>query len=244
MTQDELKQAIIEPGKKVGLEIDRELVNQMIADVSGSPGDLPLMQYTLTELWEKRTLGRLTINEYTRLGGVKEALRKRANQIYESLSTEEQLIAKQIFLELTHLGEGTEDTRRQVRQEDLVTQRRSPELVEKVVQRLAEEKLVVTGEQEFEGKSVAVVNIAHEALIRNWNLLGKWLKENREALLVKQDIEEAARDWREKNYPKQIAYLLQGTRLADAEDYIRNYSDKVPLSSTAKKKTATNYFSN
>lgn len=233
MTQDELKQAIIEPGKKVGLEIDRELVNQMIADVSGSPGDLPLMQYTLTELLQQQTLGRLTINDYTRLGGVKEALRKRANQIYESLSNEEQLIAKQIFLELTHLGEETEDTRRQVRQEDLVTQRRSPELVEKVLQRLAEKKLVVTGEQEFEGKSVAVVNIAHEALIRNWDLLGKWLKENREALFVKQDIEEAARDWREKGNRKNAAYLLQGTRLRNAENFCEEYSKTLPLSKIA-----------
>ena len=233
MTEDELKQAIIEPGKKVGLEIDRELVNQMIADVSGSPGDLPLMQYTLTELWEKRTLGRLTINEYTRLGGVKEALKKRANQIYESLSSEEQLIAKQIFLELTHLGEGTEDTRRQVFQEYLFIQRRSPELVEKVLQRLAKEKLVVTGEQEFEGKRLAVVNIAHEALIRNWDLLGKWLKENREALLRKQDIEEAAKDWRENRNRGGEAYLLQGTRLAAAEDYLQRYAETFPLTGLA-----------
>lgn len=233
MSKDELKQAIIEPGKKVGLEIDRELVNQMIEDVSGSPGDLPLMQYTLTELWKQQTLGRLTINDYTRLGGVKEALRKRANQIYASLSTEEQLIAKQIFLELTHLGEGTEDTRRQVRQEDLVTERRSRELVEEVLQRLAEEKLVVTGEQEFEGKRVAVVNIAHEALIRNWDLLGKWLKENREALLRKQDIEEAAKDWRENCNRGGEAYLLQGTRLAAAEDYLQRYAETFPLTGLA-----------
>ncbi|KYC44055.1 hypothetical protein WA1_02630 [Scytonema hofmannii PCC 7110] len=213
MNQQELREAIIKPAEQVGLEIDRELVNQMIADVSGSPGDLPLLQYTLTELWEQRTLNRLTISDYTRLGGVKKALEKHANEVYQSLSPKEQLVAKQIFLELTHLGEGTEDTRRQVRQQDLVTQRRSPELVERVVQRLAKEKLVVTGEQEFEGKRVAVVNIAHEALIRNWDVLGKWLKENREALLIKQDIEDAARDWRDKQKPKDVAYLLQGARL-------------------------------
>ena len=233
MSQDELEEAIIKPGDRVGLEIERELVNQIIEDVSGSPGDLPLMQYTLTKLWEQRTLGRLTINDYTRLGGVKEALEKHANEVYKSLSTEEKLIAKQIFLELTHLGEGTEDTRRQVFQEYLFIQRRSPELVEKVVQRLAEEKLVVTGEQEFEGKSVGVVNIAHEALIRNWDLLGKWLKENREALLRKQNIEEAAKDWRENRSQGGEAYLMQGTRLAAAEDYLQRYAETFPLTGLA-----------
>lgn len=233
MSQQELREAIIKPAEQVGLEIDRELVHQMIADVSGSPGDLPLLQYTLTELWEQRTLNRLTINDYTRLGGVKKALEKHANEVYKSLSTEEQLVAKQIFLELTHLGEGTEDTRRQVRQQDLVTQRRSPELVERVVLRLAKEKLVVTGEQEFEGKRLAVVNIAHEALIRNWDLLGKWLKENREALLRKQDIEEAARKWRDNRKQGEEAYLLQETRLAAAEDYLQRYGNTVPLSKLA-----------
>jgi hypothetical protein len=192
MKEEQLREAILKPAQQVNLEIDRELVKQMIADVSGSPGDLPLMQYTLEELWKKRTLGRLTINDYIFLGGVKEALTKRADQIYESLSTEEQLVAKQIFLELTHLGEGTEDTRQQVRQEDLVTSKRSPELVERVVQHLADAKLVITGEQEFGSKRVSVVNIAHEALIRNWHLLGEWLKKDRDILLIKQDIEEGS----------------------------------------------------
>ncbi len=213
MTEDELKQAIIKPGKKVGLEIDRELVNQMITDVSGSSGDLPLMQYTLTKLWEQQTLSRLTINDYTRLGGVKEALKQHANKVYESLAAEEQLIAKQIFLELTHLAEGTEHTRRQIRQQDLVAKKRSPELLQKVIQRLAKEKLIVTGEQEFEGERVAVVNIAHEALIRNWDFLRKLINENRETLLEKQEIEDAARQWRDK---KKNDYLLQGKLLKQA----------------------------
>jgi WD40 repeat protein len=233
MNEQELREAIIRPARKVELEIDRELVNQMIADVSGSPGDLPLMQYTLMELWQQRNLNRLTISDYTRLGGVKKALEKQANLIYHSLSTEEQKIAKRIFLELTRLGEGTEDTRRQVRQQDLVTEKRSQALVERVVQKLTNAKLLVTGEEEVEGKRIAVVNIAHEALIRYWDQLGKWLKENRAALLRKQEIEDAAKEWRDKGKIKDSAYLLQGTRLASAEDYIQRFDDTVPLSNLA-----------
>jgi WD40 repeat protein len=231
MNREELREAITQPAFQVGLEIDRELVTQMITDVEGSPGDLPLMQYTLTQLWEQRQLNRLTISDYTRLGGVKKALEKRANEVYESLSTEEQQVAKRIFLELTRIGE--EDTRKQVRQQDLVNSQQSEALVNQVVQCLADAKLVVTGEQELEGKWVAVVNIAHEALIRNWQLLRSWLKENRDALLRKQDIEDPAKEWRDKGQPNESAYLLQGTRLATAEDYLQRFADTVPLSSLA-----------
>jgi energy-coupling factor transporter ATP-binding protein EcfA2 len=210
MEEPELREAIIKPAERVGLIIDRELVNQMIVDVSGSPGDLPLLQYILTELWEQRTLNRLTINNFTRLGGVKKALENHANEIFKKLSTEEQLVAKQIFLELTHLGEGTEDTRQQVCQEDLITSKRSPDLVEKVIQRLAKEKLIVTGEQEFGTQRVPVVNIIHDTLIQNWEKLRAWLTEHQEELLKKQEIEDAAKKWRSqynKNNLQANAYI-------------------------------------
>ena len=135
MTSEELEQAITEPAKKVGLEVERELVNLMIADVESSPSSLPLLQYTLTELWQQRIVDRLTLAAYTRLGGVKGTLQKRANEIYESLLPEEQETAKQIFLELTQLGEGTEDTRRQVLQRDLIKNEESESLVTGVIQK-------------------------------------------------------------------------------------------------------------
>lgn len=234
MNRQELEEAITKPAEQVGLEIERELVTQMIADVEGSPGNLPLLQYTLTELWERKSLNRLMLSEYTRLGGIKEALGKQANKVYEFFSDEEQKAAKRIFLELTQLGKGTEDTRRQVRQKDLVNSQQSQELVEQVIQKLADAKLIVTSDQELEQKRVAVVNIAHEALIRNWDLLGKWLKENRADLLRKQNIEDAAKEWRDKGRPKDAAYLLQGSRLIEAENFSHSYDKSLPLSGIAK----------
>ncbi|MEW6497667.1 MAG: caspase family protein, partial [Cyanobacteriota bacterium] len=170
MTPEELEQAIIEPAKQVGLEVERELVDRILEDVEG-PGSLPLLQYTLTELWKQRTVNRLTLTEYTRLGGVKGTLKKRAEEVYQSLSEQEQLVAQRIFLELTQLGEGTEDTRRRVFQRSLVTSEGSEELVARVIQRLADAKLVVTSElveKSFDAQRLAVVDVAHEALIRHW----------------------------------------------------------------------------
>jgi WD40 repeat protein len=239
MSHKELREAITKPAEQVDLVVERELVKQMIDDVLGSPGDLPLMQYALTELWKQRTLNRLIISDYTRLGGVKEALENHANKVYESLSTEEQLTAKRIFLELTRLGEETEDTRRRVSQEDLVTSPQLKPLVERVIQRLADAKLIVTSEliekREKGEERITVVEIAHESLIRHWKLFRRWLKKNREALIRKQTIEDAAQAWRENRKRGEEAYLLQGTRLAAAEDYLQRFADTVPLSSLAQK---------
>ncbi|MBP5974274.1 pentapeptide repeat-containing protein [Brasilonema sp. CT11] len=234
MNSEELRQAIVEPAKQVSLEVEPELVNQIIADVEGSPGSLPLLQYTLTEICQQREDERLTLSTYTRLGGVKGTLQKRANQVYESLSTEEQVTAKQIFLELTQLGEGTEDTRRRVFQRDLVTSERSPALVEQVIQKLADAKLVVTStliEKGANSGKVAVVDVAHEALIRHWSQLRKWLDENRDKLRQKRKIETAAIEWRERGKAKD--YLLQGKPLKEARAFQQEQVGNLTLSDLA-----------
>lgn len=141
MTRDELKQAIIEPAKLVGLQVEPELVEEILADVEGSPGSLPLLEYTLKELWQQQ---KLTLAGYTHLGGVKGTLEKRATEVYESFSREEQQIAKRIFLELTQLGEGTEDTRRRVLLRDLVPSPQKTSVVEQVIGKLADEKVMLT----------------------------------------------------------------------------------------------------
>jgi energy-coupling factor transporter ATP-binding protein EcfA2 len=236
MKREELEQAITEPAKQVGLEVEQELVTQMIADVDGSPGSLPLLQYTLTELWNERT-NRLTLSTYARLGGVKGTLQKRATEVFESLSEQEQQVAKRIFLELTQLGEGTEDTRRQVFKRDLVSLQQSEVLVEQVLQKLADAKLVVTSELIEKGAGagrVAVVDIAHEALIRHWSLLREWVNENREAIRIERKIEEAAEEWLRNGKPEEMAYLLQGSKLTEAENFLQDYADTVLFSSLAR----------
>ncbi|MCL1474345.1 eIF2A-related protein [Argonema antarcticum] len=233
MSQEELKEAITKPAEKVGLEIERELVTQMIADVEGSPGDLPLLQYALTELWQQKGTNRLTVSEYTQIGGVKQALEKQANKVYKSFSPQEQQVAKRIFLALTQMNEGMQDTRKRVRKQDLITRQQSETIVERVLDRLTEAKLLIADKLENENERVPVIDIAHEALIRSWQLLRDWLKENREAVIRKQDIEDAAQAWRDNKKPNESGYLLQGTRLAAAEDYLQRYGESVPLSSVA-----------
>ncbi|NEN92892.1 MAG: hypothetical protein F6K48_29970 [Okeania sp. SIO3H1] len=236
MSEEELRKAIVEPAKQVDLEIEPALVAQILADVGDAPGYLPLLQYTLTRLWEERTDNCLRLNTYVQLGGVMGTLRQRADQVYEGFSEEEKAAVRHIFLELTQLGEGTEDTRRRVLQRDLVNERYGEKLIETVVQKLADEKLVVTTEIVGKGggtERVAVVDVAHEALIRHWSLLRSWVSENRDAIRIKRKIEMAAEEWKQEGKPEEMAFLLQGTKLINAEDYVNQYPWQGQLNSDA-----------
>ncbi|MEQ8466956.1 nSTAND1 domain-containing NTPase [Coleofasciculus sp. E1-EBD-02] len=235
MKTEELAAAITEPAKQVGLEIERELVTQMLLDVEG-PGSLPLLQYTLTELWRQRQMNLLTLADYTKMGGVKGTLQKRADEVYESLSKEQQLIAKRIFLELTQLGEGTEDTRRQVFKQEFINDELSKELVEQVITQLADARLLVTSQLRVRGESGAtltVVDVAHEALIRHWTRLRQWLNENRDAMRKERKLEEAANEWESQGKPEERAFLLEGQKLQEAETFLEDYADLGLLSNVA-----------
>ncbi|MGI0493701.1 caspase family protein [Alkalinema pantanalense CENA528] len=233
MTAEELQQAIVEPARQVGLEVESELVTQILTDVKQSPGSLPLLQYTLTELWKQRSMNWLTLASYNQLGGVQGTLQQRADAVYAALSAEEQAIAKHIFLALTQLGEGTEDTRRQVAKQDLLTPTYAAQDIDRVITTLAGERLIVTAQllaKSGTGDRVDVVDVAHEALIRHWPQLRQWIEDNRLLLKQQRDLEAAAAVWRDRGKPKDVAYLLQGRKLQEAEIFVATTGTTVSLS--------------
>ena len=86
LDHDGLALSISRPARSVGLELEPGLVSEIVSDVSGQPGGLPLMQHALTELFQRRQGSVLTIDGYRATGGVLGALARRAEEIYESLS--------------------------------------------------------------------------------------------------------------------------------------------------------------
>jgi energy-coupling factor transporter ATP-binding protein EcfA2 len=250
MTSKELEEAIIKPAEQVGLEVQPQLVTRMIEDVADSPGSLPLLQYTLMELWKDRrepVMNWLTLFSYQHLGGdkggIKGILEKRANEVYESLNEEEKPVAQRIFLELTQLGE-VADTRRRARKEDLINSQHSEALLDGVIRKLAEARLITTTEAGLitspaQSKSQnlpptqtdvlipkkltpnAVIDITHEALIRHWEKLRDWVEDYRIPLEIERRIEADAKEWVGKGKPEGL--LLREGRLVEAEDYQRNY---------------------
>ena len=112
LSPDGLREAIEEPARSAGLELEPGLARRILADVSNEPGALPLLEYLLLELWRRRRGRLLTLEAYAACGGVGGALARRANGVYAGLGPDDQEVARQVLLRLTQPGEGTEDTRR------------------------------------------------------------------------------------------------------------------------------------
>ena len=230
LSENELRAAIVEPAKRLQVMVEEALVTQMLQDVDG-PGSLPLLQFALTELWACEKFPRLTITKYVALGGVKGALQKRAHDVYLAFETEEQVAARRIFLGLTQLGEGTEDTRRQIPQSKLVTTKQSAELIDCVIGKLVKARLLVTNVLQTDDpdeQKIVVVDVAHEAIIRHWDDLRQWLKDYRDAIRVQRKIEGSADDWNGRG--RSSDYSLQGQRLVEAREFLER--DDLGLLST------------
>ena len=237
MEPNELKEAICNPAEQVGLTIEPTLVTQILNDIAGAPGSLPLLQYTLKELYQQRQGNQLVLTAYQTLGGIIGTLDKRATDLYNRFDEAQQLTVQHIFQQLTQLGEGTEDTRRRVFQSDLIAEpNHSAQQIKEVIATLSSPKnrLLVTSEvvsKSNESDRMAIVDVAHEALIRHWRLLRQWIEQNRDLLRQQRKIEASAVAWRTQN--QKTGYLLQGLPLAEAKQFHKKYQSNFPLSDAA-----------
>ncbi|HEY9816521.1 MAG TPA: pentapeptide repeat-containing protein, partial [Candidatus Obscuribacterales bacterium] len=236
MTKDELTDAICKPAEHVGATVEPLLVQTILKEIQGAPGRLPLLQYALTQVWHEASGGELTLAGYQRLGGIDGTLQSRATTLYEAFTEEEQATCRHIFLALTQLGEGTEDTRRRVAKQDLVTAIHPQARIDAVLNKLTapDNRLLVTSEMTTKGSThdrMAIVDVAHEALIRHWPLLRQWIETNRDRLRQQRRIETAAVEWREQG--RTPGYLLQGLPLIEAKQFQKQQAQTFPLSQSA-----------
>lgn len=213
LNTEELERAISAPAKRANLVLEEGLVTNIVADVNQQPGALPLLQYALTELFERRKGLMLTIDAYNEIGGTMGALARRAEELYEGLGDEGQKLAKQLFLRLVTLGEGTEDTRRRVLQSELLSIGTDPEEMQLVIEGFGRYRLL-TFDHDPQTRS-STVEVAHEALIRQWGRLREWLNASREDLRIQRRLTASVEDW--QNAKKDPSYLLRGMRLEQIE---------------------------
>jgi WD40 repeat protein/class 3 adenylate cyclase len=209
MTTDELRRAIEEPAKRGQWEFEPGLVDLILRDVGDEPGALPLLSHALLETWKRRAGHTMTLRGYAEAGGVRGAIAYTAETVYQNLSPEEQSIARNIFLRLTELGEGTEDTRRRVSFDELMSNVEDADEVRGVLNMLADARLVTLGEDTAE--------VAHEALIREWPTLREWLNQDREGLQLHRRLTETAREWELLEHDNGVLY--RGAQLAQAREW-------------------------
>lgn len=216
MTPDELREAIVQPAERNGWEFQPGLVDLILGDVGTEPGALPLLSHALLETWKRRQGCILTLQGYHEAGGVKKAITQTAEHVYDHLSPDEQSIARNIFLRLTELGEGVQDTRRRARLDELARSA-DQETLEKVLKTLTAARLVTTEQDSAE--------VAHEALIREWGTLRKWLDEDRESLRLHRHLTESAQEWQRRG--REASELYRGTRLKQIQDRMKEHSDQL-----------------
>ncbi len=217
LNDEEIAETIDGPARRVGAVLEEGLIETIIDDVREQPGALPLLQYALTELFERRDGALLTNAAYLDIGGTLGALAKRAEEVYRRFNEPGQNMARQMFLRLVTLGEGQEDTRRRILQSELLTMG-DREIVEDVIDRFGRYRLLTFDRDEATRSST--VEVAHEALIRRWERLREWLTESRQDVRMERELLHAATDWEASK--QDSSYLMQGNRLLTFEEWMES----------------------
>ncbi|WP_158891295.1 hypothetical protein [Amycolatopsis anabasis] len=206
MRAEELRAAITKPAVAAGLTVETALVSTIVSEMVGRPGALPLMSHALVETWKRRRGSTLTLAGYQNAGGVESALTQSAERVYTELADEQQRTAREVFLRLIALGDGTQDTGRRVRRTELTS---GDEETAAVLDILARARLLTIGED--------TVEIAHEALIRSWPRLGEWLADDRDGLRVHRRLTEATHTW--ESLDRDPGALFRGSQLTGAREW-------------------------
>ena len=189
---EELQSAIEKPAQKIGLAFEEGLTERILDDLGDEPGQLPLLEFVLTELWKRRRAGLLRHEDYDNLGGGRKAIATQAEEVFNGLGPDDQQEVRRLFLLLVRPGEGTQDTRRRAALTEI------GEVGRKVMWPLIDARLLTTslvpddsdeddGLEELEPSS-GTVEITHEALITHWDRLRKWLTEDRDFLLWRERL--------------------------------------------------------
>jgi WD40 repeat protein len=234
MNRQELEEAIIKPAALLGVTIESGLTKRLLDDVINQPGQLPLLEFALTQLWDKQTNAQLTNGAYDEIGyvkngnveirGVKAALANYAEDVYGKLNEEEKERARRIFIQLVHPGEGTPDTRRLATREDVGEENWD------LVTHLANKRLVITNTSFFldsSGQPIEekTVEIVHEAMIYGWFRLQMWLDLDRDFRTWQERMRTLMRQW--KDAKQDEGALLQGVVLTTAEAWLKERPQEI-----------------
>jgi WD40 repeat protein/DNA-binding SARP family transcriptional activator len=207
MRRDELRQAVERPAQRVGLRVEPELADALVADVEGAPGALPLLSTALLELWQQRDGRRLRHAAYEHTGGVRGAVGRLAEEAFGQLDPAQQAVAKSALVRLAAEGPGGGVERRRVPLAELETERSDD--VARVIELFTERRLLTV--------SAGSVEAAHEALLREWPRLRGWIEDDREGLRIHRGVTAAAQEW--TRLDRDEGALYRGSRLIEAVEW-------------------------
>ena len=227
MSRADLTAAIVGPAAAVGLSVADGLVDVILSDlgvasrsataVPSDPGVLPLLAHALHRTWEARSGNILTLAGYRETGGVHGAITLSAEERWAQFTDVQREVARDLLLQMIHIGEDGRGTRRHVPTPEL--RNRHPQ-APAILDALGQARIVVHDERG--------TTLAHEAVIEAWPRLSQWLDDDREDVLRRQRIEADAREWQAGDNDRSLLY--SGTRLAAATEWQK--SSRSPISPT------------
>jgi WD40 repeat protein/DNA-binding SARP family transcriptional activator len=207
MQRDELRRAIELPARRVGLRVDAELADALVADVKDEPGALPLLSTALLELWQRRDGRRLRYTVYEQSGGVRGAVARLAEDAFHKLDEKQQLVARDVLMRLAREGPGGGVERRRVAMAELETDR--SEDVASVVALLTDRRLLTV--------SAGTIELAHEALLREWPRLRDWINDDLDGLRIHRNLNAAACEW--EDLGRDEGALYRGVRFTETIEW-------------------------
>jgi DNA-binding SARP family transcriptional activator/serine/threonine protein kinase/WD40 repeat protein len=202
----ELDEAIVEPAARVGVTFDDGVVADLIAEAVTYPGSLPLLQFTLTELYDRRRDGIVGREALEGIGGMAGAIGRRAEEVFVGLDEGLRSDARELFGRMVAPGRNSPDTRRRALLGELSPGMRA------VADEYVAARLLVTDRDPATREPT--IEVAHEALLARWSRLADWVDEDRRWLVQLQHLSAAARGWDDAG--RGDAELYRGVRLAVA----------------------------
>jgi WD40 repeat protein/class 3 adenylate cyclase len=215
MRADEIRRAIEFPARRLGVRVESALSDALTDEVVDEPGGLPLLSTTLVELWAQRESGWLRRDTYERSGGLRGAVARLAERSYQQLTEAERATAKAVLLRLVGSGEGDSAVRRRVAIAEFDPAHNAS--VSNVLDRLTQDRLLTRND--------SLIEIAHEALIREWPRLRDWLEEDVQGRAVRAHLTVAAKQWQDSG--RSPAELYRGPRLSVVMDWARDHAQEL-----------------
>ena len=210
MSEDELRDAIAKPAETQGYQLSEGLLDAILQDIEAEPNCLPLLEFALQELWENRNRQqhRLSLDGYRQMERLKGALNRHADRLYGQQSASGQEWMRRIFLKLVRTGKDTKDTRQRERRQVILDLAGDDGNGRKEIERILKSlegksgRLLVASEE----NGVAIVDLAHEALMEGWQKFAVWRSQDRDLRRLGDRVIDNCKEWQEKG--KSEDYLL------------------------------------
>ena len=215
LSTEELEEAATQPAVAADVALEPSLLAQLLADVVDQPGALPMFQYTLTELFERRADSVLLASEYHEMGGVRGAITHRADDVYDRLAPEEREATRQLFLRLVTLSADDSLSRRRVPASEITSLEVDVVALQTVLNAFGAARLLSFDRDRRTG--APTVEVGHEALLTEWERLSGWIKGSRQDLLRHASLATAVAEWEQSD--RNPDYPVHGTRLTEFERF-------------------------